>query len=75
MIIKSKIILCFQNIYYISLSGAEHVFDTTFSRNFSLIESCREFIRRFQRKGDDKKALPMLASVCPGEIFTDKNFI
>ncbi|XP_064647003.1 cytosolic Fe-S cluster assembly factor narfl-like [Lineus longissimus] len=48
--------------------GAEYVFDTTFSRNFSLLESCKEFIQRFQRKEDDKRALPMLASACPGWV-------
>ncbi|KAM7007196.1 cytosolic iron-sulfur assembly component 3 [Passerculus sandwichensis] len=45
-----------------------HVFDTTFSRNFSLLESQQEFVRRFQRQAEDKKALPMLASACPGWI-------
>ncbi|XP_063046758.1 cytosolic Fe-S cluster assembly factor narfl [Engraulis encrasicolus] len=48
--------------------GVHYVFDTSFSRNFSLLESQREFIQRFQRKEDDKKALPMLASACPGWI-------
>ncbi|XP_012673808.1 cytosolic Fe-S cluster assembly factor narfl isoform X1 [Clupea harengus] len=48
--------------------GVHYVFDTSFSRNFSLLESQREFIQRFQRKEEDKKALPMLASACPGWI-------
>ncbi|XP_071300976.1 cytosolic iron-sulfur assembly component 3 isoform X3 [Agelaius tricolor] len=48
--------------------GVHHVFDTTFSRNFSLLESQQEFVRRFQRQAEDKKALPMLASACPGWI-------
>ncbi|XP_032930028.1 cytosolic iron-sulfur assembly component 3 [Catharus ustulatus] len=48
--------------------GVHYVFDTTFSRNFSLLESQQEFVRRFQRRADDKKALPMLASACPGWI-------
>ncbi|KAL8174844.1 UNVERIFIED_CONTAM: hypothetical protein K2H54_003453 [Gekko kuhli] len=48
--------------------GAHFVFDTTFSRNFSLLESQREFVRRFQRQADDKGALPMLAASCPGWI-------
>lgn len=42
------------------------MFDTGFSRTFSLLESQREFLRRFARKEEDKKALPMLASACPG---------
>ncbi|XP_038007595.1 cytosolic iron-sulfur assembly component 3 isoform X2 [Motacilla alba alba] len=48
--------------------GVHHVFDTTFSRNFSLLESQQEFVRRFRRQAEDKKALPMLASACPGWI-------
>ncbi|NXG66497.1 NARFL factor, partial [Hemiprocne comata] len=45
-----------------------YVFDTTFSRNFSLLESQREFVKRFRKRSEDKKALPMLASACPGWI-------
>ncbi|RXN02089.1 Cytosolic Fe-S cluster assembly factor NARFL [Acipenser ruthenus] len=48
--------------------GVHHVFDTTFSRNFSLLESQREFVERFHRQAEDKKALPLLASSCPGWI-------
>ncbi|XP_063171107.1 cytosolic iron-sulfur assembly component 3 isoform X2 [Candoia aspera] len=48
--------------------GVHFVFDTTFSRNFSLMESQREFLQRFQRRAEDKKALPMLAAACPGWI-------
>ncbi|KFP72721.1 Cytosolic Fe-S cluster assembly factor NARFL, partial [Acanthisitta chloris] len=48
--------------------GVHYVFDTTFSRNFSLLESQREFVRRFHKQAEDKKALPMLASACPGWI-------
>ncbi|NXI31203.1 NARFL factor, partial [Sterrhoptilus dennistouni] len=50
------------------LKSVHYVFDMTFSRNFSLLESQREFVRRFHRKAEDKKALPMLASACPGWI-------
>ncbi|NXF78192.1 NARFL factor, partial [Sclerurus mexicanus] len=50
------------------LKSVHFVFDTTFSRNFSLLESQREFVRRFRRQGEDRKALPMLASACPGWI-------
>ncbi|NWW76455.1 NARFL factor, partial [Climacteris rufus] len=50
------------------LKSVHYVFDTTFSRNFSLLESQREFVRRFQQQAEDKKALPMLASACPGWI-------
>ncbi|XP_066496704.1 cytosolic iron-sulfur assembly component 3 [Tiliqua scincoides] len=48
--------------------GVHFVFDTTFSRNFCLLESQREFVRRFQRQSEDRKALPMLAAACPGWI-------
>ncbi|KAM4531758.1 cytosolic Fe-S cluster assembly factor narfl [Odontesthes bonariensis] len=48
--------------------GVHHVFDTSFSRSFSLLESQREFVERFQRREQDSKALPMLTSACPGWI-------
>ncbi|NXX86947.1 NARFL factor, partial [Urocolius indicus] len=48
--------------------SVHYVFDTTFSRNFSLMESQREFVKRFQKQSEDSKALPMLASACPGWI-------
>ncbi|KAG1967140.1 protein NAR1 [Pimephales promelas] len=48
--------------------GVHHVFETGFSRSFSLLESQKEFLERFNRKEVDKKALPMLASACPGWI-------
>ncbi|NWV22886.1 NARFL factor, partial [Origma solitaria] len=50
------------------LKSVHYVFDTTFSRNFSLLESQREFVKRFQKQSEDKKALPVLASACPGWI-------
>lgn len=48
--------------------GVHYVFDTTFSRNFSLLESQKEFVKRFRKQSEDKKALPMLASACPGTV-------
>ncbi|KAG8433308.1 hypothetical protein GDO86_017552 [Hymenochirus boettgeri] len=48
--------------------GVHHVCDITFSRNFSLLESQREFIQRFKSHKEEKKVLPMLASACPGWI-------
>ncbi|XP_044602748.1 cytosolic iron-sulfur assembly component 3 isoform X3 [Equus asinus] len=48
--------------------GAHYVFDTAFSRNFSLLESQREFVRRFRGQADSKQALPVLTSACPGWI-------
>ncbi|XP_036136525.1 cytosolic iron-sulfur assembly component 3 [Molossus molossus] len=48
--------------------GVHYVFDTAFSRNFSLLESQREFVRRFREQANSKQALPVLTSVCPGWI-------
>eukprot|EP00794_Sanderia_malayensis_P015037 gene15037-16590_t len=48
--------------------GVHHVFDTTFSRDFSLIESQREFVQRFKESQTGQKTVPMLASACPGWI-------
>ncbi|XP_056263858.1 cytosolic Fe-S cluster assembly factor narfl isoform X1 [Pseudoliparis swirei] len=48
--------------------GVHHVFETSFSRTFSLLESQREFVERFQRKEQDSKSLPLLTSSCPGWI-------
>jgi iron only hydrogenase large subunit-like protein len=44
--------------------GADYVFDTSFSREFTLLESMGEFIARYKSGG----ALPVLASACPGWI-------
>ncbi|XP_057717658.1 cytosolic Fe-S cluster assembly factor narfl isoform X2 [Corythoichthys intestinalis] len=48
--------------------GVGHVFDTGFSRTFSLLESQREFVERFRRKEGDGRGLPMMTSACPGWI-------
>lgn len=57
--------------------GCNYVFDTTFARDFSLLESQHEFVRRFRSK--NKTSLPMLASACPGWVCyaekTHGNFI
>lgn len=52
--------------FAVIVAGVHHVFDTTFSRTFSLLESQREFVERFQRKEQDKRSLPMMTSACPG---------
>ncbi|GAM24614.1 hypothetical protein SAMD00019534_077890, partial [Acytostelium subglobosum LB1] len=44
----------------------DYVFDTGFSREFSLLESCAEFVARFKKTID--APLPMLCSACPGWI-------
>ncbi|XP_068710681.1 probable cytosolic Fe-S cluster assembly factor v1g210509 [Montipora foliosa] len=49
--------------------GVHHVFDTTFSRDFSLAESQREFVQRLKNfKAGEKNTIPMLASACPGWV-------
>ncbi|XP_014668400.1 PREDICTED: cytosolic Fe-S cluster assembly factor narfl-like isoform X2 [Priapulus caudatus] len=48
--------------------GCDHVFDTTFARDFSLIESQREFVQRYRNRNKENKSLPMLASACPGWV-------
>ncbi|CAA0841809.1 ferredoxin hydrogenases [Striga hermonthica] len=52
--------------------GAKAVFDTSSSRDLTLVESCNEFLTRYKHKNsaDDKSksSLPMISSACPGWI-------
>ncbi|KHN42277.1 Cytosolic Fe-S cluster assembly factor NARFL [Glycine soja] len=53
--------------------GVKAVFDTSCSRDLTLVESCVEFITRYRQNQlvDDersKSSLPMIASACPGWI-------
>ncbi|CAM8981945.1 unnamed protein product [Rhodiola kirilowii] len=51
--------------------GVKAVYDTSCSRDISLIESCTEFVARYRHSKPVKKQwsnLPMLASACPGWI-------
>lgn len=49
--------------------GVHYVFDTTFSRDFSLMESQKEFVRRYKENQSGQQAsFPILASACPGWI-------
>uniref|UniRef100_A0A5B7ARH9 Putative cytosolic Fe-S cluster assembly factor narfl n=1 Tax=Davidia involucrata TaxID=16924 RepID=A0A5B7ARH9_DAVIN len=53
--------------------GVKAIFDTSCSRDLSLIESCNEFITRYKlrQSSDDEKSkssLPMISSACPGWI-------
>lgn len=41
---------------------------TAVGQEFSLQETCREFVRRYRQRDVDKQALPMLASACPGHL-------
>ncbi|XP_035544730.1 protein NAR1-like isoform X1 [Juglans regia] len=53
--------------------GVKAVFDTSCSRDLTLIESCNEFIMRYRQSQlmDDERcqsSLPMISSACPGWI-------
>ncbi|XP_062071847.1 nuclear prelamin A recognition factor isoform X1 [Lepus europaeus] len=48
--------------------GVHYVFDTTIAADFSILESQREFVRRYHQHGQDECALPMLTSACPGWV-------
>lgn len=56
--------------------NAEYVFDTTFSREFSLIESQNEFVEKYRQNQTDPNSskLPILSSACPGKIRFKINF-
>ncbi|KAG8184772.1 hypothetical protein JTE90_019368 [Oedothorax gibbosus] len=59
---SKKLTSFFQNL------GVKYVLDTTLTREFSLIESQKEFIRRFKSKDTQPGSLPMLSSACPGWV-------
>ncbi|KAL3860977.1 hypothetical protein ACJMK2_007070 [Sinanodonta woodiana] len=66
---KLTIIDCARRITgFFKRLGVHYVFDTTFARNFSLIESCHEFVKRYKDAETEKTSIPMLASACPGWI-------
>jgi iron only hydrogenase large subunit-like protein len=48
--------------------GGWRVWDTTFSRHLSLLETRVEYQQRASKKGKEKAALPVLASACPGWV-------
>lgn len=49
--------------------GVHYVFDSTTARNFSLLESQREFVQRYEtHRNSDSQVFPMLCSSCPGFI-------
>ncbi|XP_057416884.1 protein NAR1 [Lotus japonicus] len=53
--------------------GVKAIFDTSCSRDLTLVESCVEFVTRYRQSQlvDDersKSSLPMIASACPGWI-------
>lgn len=48
--------------------GAHHVLDTTFAREFTLVEILHDFLERYRRKESESSALPLLTSACPGFV-------
>ncbi|XP_006869541.1 PREDICTED: nuclear prelamin A recognition factor [Chrysochloris asiatica] len=48
--------------------GVHYVFDTTIAADFSILESQKEFVRRYQQHSEGERALPMLTSACPGWV-------
>ncbi|XP_028119235.1 protein NAR1-like isoform X1 [Camellia sinensis] len=53
--------------------GVKAVYDTSCSRDLSLIESCNEFMTRYKQSyssddGNCKSSLPRISSACPGWI-------
>ncbi|KAK9935875.1 hypothetical protein M0R45_012749 [Rubus argutus] len=51
--------------------GVKAIFDTSCSRDLTLIESCNEFMTRYNQSTDEarrKSLLPMISSACPGWI-------
>lgn len=44
--------------------GAKEIIETSFARNFTLLETKKEFLRRYK----ERKNLPLLSSACPGFV-------
>uniref|UniRef100_A0A480TZK7 Nuclear prelamin A recognition factor isoform X2 n=1 Tax=Sus scrofa TaxID=9823 RepID=A0A480TZK7_PIG len=49
-------------------AGVHYVFDATIAADFSILESQKEFVRRFHQHSEEEPALPMLTSACPGWV-------
>uniref|UniRef100_A0A2I3FR06 Nuclear prelamin A recognition factor n=1 Tax=Nomascus leucogenys TaxID=61853 RepID=A0A2I3FR06_NOMLE len=48
--------------------GVHYVFDTTIAADFSILESQKEFVRRYRQHSEEERTLPMLTSACPGWV-------
>lgn len=44
--------------------GAREVIETSFARNFTLLETKKEFVQRYK----ERKGMPILSSACPGFV-------
>lgn len=54
--------------------GVKAIFDTSCSRDLTLIEACNEFIARYRQSQSEneekcKSSVPMISSACPGIVF------
>ena len=57
--------------FFKNVAGAAYVFDTTASRDLSLLESCEEFVERYRAASSSAPGappLPVLTSACPGWV-------
>jgi iron only hydrogenase large subunit-like protein len=50
-------------VTYFKATGAKYVFDVSWAENLSLLESCYEFVEKY-----NAKQLPLYTSICPGWI-------
>ncbi|KAM7068169.1 nuclear prelamin A recognition factor [Molossus nigricans] len=48
--------------------GVHYVFDMTIAADFSILESQKEFVRRYHQHSEEEPTLPMLTSACPGWV-------
>uniref|UniRef100_A0A2K5L7X0 Nuclear prelamin A recognition factor n=1 Tax=Cercocebus atys TaxID=9531 RepID=A0A2K5L7X0_CERAT len=48
--------------------GVHYVFDTRIAADFSILESQKEFVRRYRQHSEEERTLPMLTSACPGWV-------
>lgn len=64
---ENILVIHFSLLPLLRFLGVHYVFDTTIAADFSILESQREFVQRYQRRNQEEHALPMFASACPGE--------
>jgi len=60
------------NWFFKERLGVNYVVDTSFSRDFSLLESAKEFVQRYieyYKNNNRQGVLPMISSSCPGNYF------
>ncbi|OBS70999.1 hypothetical protein A6R68_00496 [Neotoma lepida] len=63
--------VCPQSLPYFAAKfnlRVHYVFDTTIAADFSILESQKEFVRRYHQHSEEHRELPMLTSACPGWV-------